>query len=388
MNKLIVSSSPHIKTKHDTPSIMLDVIIALLPALIAGTVIYGIRALLVVATCVLTSVVSEYLFNIIVKKDQTIFDLSAVVTGLILGLNLHANAPVWQCIVGSVFAIIVVKCLFGGLGCNFANPAITARVFLLICFSSTLAGGALPLISSDPDLVSGATPLAILAGGKGELPSLLDMFLGLRGGAIGESCILALLLGFVYLVARGVIKFEVPVAMVGTVFVLSLLVNGNITTALYHVLSGGLVFAAIFMATDYVTTPATRLGKSIFAIGAGLMTFLIRTYGNYPEGASFGILFMNILSPYIESWIKPKAFTKKGNLLIFGRDLADLLVCEICCVSFALIVNCVAFFSYFATPVLPIVIIVLLVAVSVYAIYRRNVFLVNNGYKVEKGGNE
>ena len=306
MNKLIVSSAPHIRTKKDTPGVMLDVIIALLPTLIAGVVIFGIRALLVVATCVLASVVSEFLFNIIVKKSQTIFDLSAIVTGLILGLNLRADAPVWQCIVGSVFAIIVVKCLFGGLGQNFANPAVTARVFLLICFSNTLAGGARPIISSNPDLVAGATPLAVIAEG-GELPALKDMFLGLRGGAIGEACILALVLGFIYLVARGVINFEIPVIMVGSVFVLSLLVGGNATVALYQILSGGLVFGAVFMATDYVTTPITRTGKMIFALGCGLITFLIRQYGGYPEGVSFAILFMNILTPYIESWTKPRA---------------------------------------------------------------------------------
>ena len=312
MNKLIVSSAPHIRTKKDTPGVMLDVIIALLPTLIAGVVIFGLRALLVVATCVLASVVSEFLFNIIVKKNQTIFDLSAIVTGLILGLNLRADAPIWQCIVGSVFAIIVVKCLFGGLGQNFANPAVTARVFLLICFSNTLAGGARPIISSNPDLVAGATPLAVIAEG-GELPALKDMLLGLRGGAIGEACILALVLGFIYLVARGVINFEIPVIMVGSVFVLSLLVGGDATTALYQILSGGLVFGAVFMATDYVTTPITRTGKMIFALGCGLITFLIRQYGGYPEGVSFAILFMNILTPYIESWTKPRALGKRGN---------------------------------------------------------------------------
>ena len=312
MNKLIVSSAPHIRTKKDTPGVMLDVIIALLPTLIAGVVIFGLRALLVVATCVLASVVSEFLFNIIVKKNQTIFDLSAIVTGLILGLNLRADAPVWQCIVGSVFAIIVVKCLFGGLGQNFANPAVTARVFLLICFSNTLAGGARPIISSNPDLVAGATPLAVIAEG-GELPALKDMLLGLRGGAIGEACILTLVLGFIYLVARGVINFEIPVIMVGSVFVLSLLVGGDATVALYQILSGGLVFGAVFMATDYVTTPITRTGKMIFALGCGLITFLIRQYGGYPEGVSFAILFMNILTPYIESWTKPRALGKRGN---------------------------------------------------------------------------
>ena len=291
---------------------MLDVIIALLPAVIAGVVLYGIRALLVIATCVVSAVVAEFLFNIIVKKEQTVFDLSAIVTGLILALSLHANAPVWQCIIGSVFAIIIVKCLFGGLGCNFANPAVTARVFLLICFSSTLAGGARPLITSNPDLVAGATPLVQLANGE-QLPSLLDMLFGCRGGSIGESCIVALLIGFVYLVARKVINFEVPLIMIATVFVLAFVVSGDINVALYHVLGGGLVFGAVFMATDYVTSPITRTGKMIFAFGCGLITFLIRMYGNYPEGVSFAILFMNILSPYIENWTKPRALGKRGK---------------------------------------------------------------------------
>ena len=312
MNKLIVSSAPHIRAKKDTPSIMLDVIIALLPALVAGVVIFGIRALLVVMTCVIASVVSEFLFNIITKKEQTIFDFSAIVTGLILGLNLRADAPVWQCIVGAVFAIIVVKCFFGGIGQNFANPAVTARVFLLICFSNTLAGGALPLISSNPDLVAGATPLNVIAAG-GELPSIMDMLLGLRGGALGETCIIALLLGFAYLAARKVIHFETPLIMIATVFVLSLIVGGDAKLALYQVLSGGLVFGAVFMITDYSTTPITRTGKMIFAFGAGLITFLIRQYGGYPEGVSFAILFMNILSPYIEGWTKPKALGKRGT---------------------------------------------------------------------------
>lgn len=312
MNKLIVSSSPHIRTKNDTPRVMLDVIIALLPALIAGTVIYGIRALLVVFTCVLTAVVSEFLFNLITKKEQTIFDFSAIVTGLILGLSLHANAPVWQCVIGSAFAIIVIKCLFGGLGANFANPAATARVFLLICFSGALAGGAAPTLAFEPELVAGATPLAVIGQG-GELPNIVDMLVGTRGGSIGESCIIALVIGFIYLVARKVINFEIPLIMVATVFLLSLIVGGDVNMALYQVLGGGLVYGAVFMATDYVTTPITRTGKMIFALGCGLMTFLIRFYGNYPEGVSFAILFMNILSPYIESWTKPRALGKRGN---------------------------------------------------------------------------
>ena len=310
MNKLIVSSSPHIRTKRETPGVMLDVVIALLPAVAAGTVIFGIRALLVVATCVLSAVVSEFIFNLIVKKEQTIYDMSAVVTGIILALNLRVDAPVWQCVLGSVFAIIVVKCLFGGLGANFANPAATARVFLIICFTGTLGGGATPLISSNPELVSGATPLEVLAS-DGELPNMLDMFLGFRGGAIGESCMAALLLGFIYLVARKVIHFETPIIMVATVCALSLIVDGSFSVALYQIMSGGLVFASVFMITDYVSTPITRAGKMIFAFGCGLITFLIRYFGAYPEGVSFSILLMNILSPYIEKWTAPKALGGK-----------------------------------------------------------------------------
>ena len=301
MEKLIVSSSPHIHAKATTQSIMRDVLIALSPATVAGIVLFGWRALLIVCVCVATAVLSEFLFNLIVKKKQTVSDLSAVVTGLILALNLRADAALWQCALGSVFAIVVVKCLFGGLGCNFANPAATARIFLLICFSTTLAGGAIPHFSTAPELVSGATPLAVLDKG-GELPALMDMFLGMRGGAIGESCIAAIVLGFIYLVARRVIKFETPIVFVATVFALSLIVDNSFVTATYQIMSGGLVFAAVFMATDYVTTPITRSGKMIFAFGCGLITFLIRYFGSYPEGVSFSILIMNILSPYIEKW--------------------------------------------------------------------------------------
>ncbi|MBQ8322064.1 MAG: RnfABCDGE type electron transport complex subunit D [Clostridia bacterium] len=300
MNKLIVSSSPHIKSKDSTSRIMLDVLIALLPITVAGAIIFGLEALLVVGICVVSSVLSEFVFNIIVKKEQTVGDFSAAVTGLILALNLPARADAWwQCIIGSVFAIIVVKCLFGGLGCNFANPAATARVFLLISFTGALGGGNAPLYSSSPELVSGATPLEVLTSG-GEMPSITDMLLGLRGGAIGETCIVAILIGFIYLVVRRVIHFETPLVFIATVFVLSLIVDNSFYIATYQILSGGLIFAAVFMVTDYVSTPITRSGKMIFAVGCGLITFLIRYYGNYPEGVSFSILLMNILSPYIE----------------------------------------------------------------------------------------
>lgn len=301
MNKFVVSSSPHVHAAKNTQKIMLDVALALLPAVAAGTYIFGFRALCVVAVCVLSSIVSEFLFNLIVKKEQTIFDFSAVVTGIILALNLRADAPLWQCIIGSVFAIVVVKCLFGGLGCNFANPAATARIFLLVSFASTLGGGAVPKNAPNADLVSGATPLEAMKNGS-ELPSLVDMLFGFRGGAIGETCIIAIAIGFAYLVIKRVINFETPIIMVATVFVLSLIANNSLTIATYQILSGGLVFAAVFMATDYVTTPITRSGKMIFAVGCGLITFLIRNFGAYPEGVSFAILLMNIISPYIEKW--------------------------------------------------------------------------------------
>ena len=328
MSKFIVSSSPHIRTQDTTPNIMRDVLIALAPTSIAGCIIFGWRALLVLAVCVASSVLSEYIFNKVTKNEQTIGDLSAVVTGLLLGLNLHAQAPIWQCVIGSVFAIVVVKCLFGGLGTNFANPAITGRVFMLICFAGTIGGGShlyadqvriLNKISATPELsatattlITSATPLATLNKGSVEgLPTLLDMFLGKNSGAIGEVSAIALLIGFIYLVVRRVIHFETPLVFVGTVFLGALIITGSPTVALYHVLAGGVLLGAIFMATDYVTTPITRSGKMIFCVGAGLITVLIRFYGSYPEGVSFSILLMNILSPYIEKWTAPHALGGK-----------------------------------------------------------------------------
>lgn len=289
---------------------MRDVLIALAPSAIAGVVFYGLRAAILIAVCVCTAILSEFLFNLITKKKQTIGDLSAAVTGLILALTLPTGTTIWQCVVGSLFAVIAVKCLFGGLGCNFANPAATARVMMLIAFSSSVTGGG---ANAMVDIVAGATPLAALKTGEGALPSLIDMLLGLRGGAIGEGCIVAIVIGFIYLVIRRVIKWETPVIYVGVVFLLSLAIKQDLTVALYHVMGGGVVFAAVFMATDYVTTPINRLGKMIFAVGCGVITVLIRFWGSYPEGASFAILLMNILSPYIEKMCakKPLGGVKK-----------------------------------------------------------------------------
>ena len=277
---------------------MLDVIIALLPAAIAGVIIFGAKALGVIAACVITAVVSEALFNLIVHKQQTVGDLSAVVTGLLLALNLSTNVAIWQCVVGTAFAIVVVKCLFGGLGKNFANPAITGRVFMLLAFS-TVAGGAKPAVV---ELVSSATPLELLAQGSENAPGLMELFLGLHGGAIGETCCLALLLGFAWLLFRRVIKWHVPVIFIGTVFVLYLVFTGSFQMALAEILAGGLFIGAIFMATDYVTSPITLKGKMVFALGCGLVTFIIRYFCAYPEGVSFSILAMNILTPYIEKF--------------------------------------------------------------------------------------
>jgi electron transport complex protein RnfD len=287
---------------------MRDVIIALLPAAVMGTVIFGLRSLLVIAVCVMSCVAFEGIFNIIVKKDQTIGDFSAAVTGLLLALNLPAGIPIWQCVVGSVFAIIVVKCLFGGIGCNLVNPAITARVFMIVAFSSMVSQSYPTIV----DTVSGATPLSSIAAGN--TPKLTDLLLGLNGGAIGETCAIALLLGLVYLLVRRVISWHIPVSFVGTVFVLSLFMEGfDFVRALALILSGALFIGAFFMATDYVTSPTTPAGKVIFGVGAGLLTFLIRYFGVYPEGVSFAILFMNILTPYIDSWTARKVFGGKKS---------------------------------------------------------------------------
>ncbi len=303
---LKLAVSPHIHSGRSTAGIMRDVLIALLPATAAGTILFGWRALLVVALCTACCVGFELLFNLITKQDVTVGDLSAAVTGVLLGLNLPANVPLWQCVVGSLFAIVVVKCLFGGIGCNLVNPAITARVFMLVAFGS-MATQAFPTMV---DAVSGATPL----GGSVTDFSLTDLFLGLRGGAIGETCALALLIGFVYLLVRRVITWHVPVAFVGTVYILSFFLEGmDFGYALAMILSGGLLLGAIFMATDYVTSPSTAAGKIIFGLGAGLITVLIRYFGVYPEGVSFAILLMNILTPYIDAWTKHKVFGVGGK---------------------------------------------------------------------------
>ena len=302
-NKPVMAAGPHIHSTDSSRRIMLDVIIALLPASIAAVVLFGPKAVTMICVCVAAAVVSEFLFNLIAGREQSVGDLSAVVTGLLLALNLSTNVPLWQCALGSIFAIVLVKCAFGGMGHNFANPAITARVFLLMAFTSTVAGGAAPRVV---DAVSSATPLGLVGGDPALLPTLGQLFLGLHGGAIGETCILALLIGFAYLLWRRVISWQIPVIFIGTVFVCYLVLTGSFLAALYEVLAGGLVLGAVFMATDYTTTPITAEGRMLFAFGCGLITFVIRNFCALPEGVSYSILCMNILAPWLEKWTRRK----------------------------------------------------------------------------------
>ena len=307
MNKnMVVSVNPHIYASQTTQTIMRDVLIALFPAVIASIVFFGIQALLVEVVCVVVAVFCEWAFEKITKRDITITDCSAAVTGLLLALNLPVGIPLWQAVFGSFVAIVVVKQFFGGIGQNFANPAITARVIMLVAFAGTMTTWAPAAFSNAPaDAVTAATPLAIIASGEGELPTLAQMFLGARGGSMGETSCLALLIGGIYLMVRKVISWHTPVAFIGTVLVLTALLGQQ---PLYQVMAGGLFIGAFFMATDYTTSPPTPAGKLIFGVGCGLITVLIRVWGNYPEGVSFSILLMNILNPYISGWTRTKPF--------------------------------------------------------------------------------
>ena len=298
--KLIVSTSPHFRSKTDTASIMRDVVIALMPALIAAVIIFGLRTLLVVGISVGAAVLSEYLFEKACKRPVTIGDWSAVITGLLLAFNLPVSIPLWQAALGSVISIVVVKQLFGGIGRNFANPAIVGRIVLFLSFARDMTDWTFP------DGVSSATPLAMMKAGELDSLSISNLFLGNIGGCIGEVSAIALLIGFVYLLVRRVISWHTPVIIVGVVFALSWALGGSACYALCQILSGCLLLGAIFMATDYSTTPSTIGGQAIFALGTALLTILIRNWGNYTEGVSFSILFMNILTPYINKWTRSK----------------------------------------------------------------------------------
>ncbi len=302
-HKLYVTSSPHVFSKNTTRGIMLDVLIAMtLPAIMA-VVLFGLRAFMLISVCTITAVLSEWGFQKLTKQKITISDLSAAVTGLLLALNLPTTVLWWQAMLGSIIAIVVVKGLFGGIGKNFANPAITARIILLISFSATVGGTAFPTIT---DVTAQATPLVILKSYHGLLPEIWQMLVGLRGGAIGEGCIIAILIGGVYLIIKKVISWHTPVVFITTVFILTAIIYKDLEIALYEILSGGLFIGAFFMATDYSTTPSRPLGKVIFAIGCALITVVIRAYGNLPEGVSYSILFMNILTPYIDKWVEKR----------------------------------------------------------------------------------
>jgi len=302
---LTVSPSPHIKNTDTTRSIMRDVLIALVPALVWGVYVFGVNALLMPLICVVACMGFEYGIEKLLKRPNTVADLSAAVTGLLLGLNLPANDSYFLPVVGAAFAIIVVKQLFGGLGKNFLNPALAARVFLFLSWPSKMTNYPAPFVREVVDAVASATPRS------GGAVSTLDLFLGRCGGSIGEISALLLLVGGVYLLCRRVITWHIPVAYVGTVAVMSFVFAPgffDFNYMLIELLSGGLMLGAIYMATDYVTGPVTAKGRLVFGVGCGLITVFLRRFGAYPEGVSFAILVMNSLSYYIDRFVRPRVF--------------------------------------------------------------------------------
>lgn len=320
---LTVTSSPHLRSPETTTGIMLDVIIALIPSLVAAICIFGWRSLLVTCVTVGTCVLSEFIARKVMRRDNTISDLSAVVTGILLAFNLPVTIPLWMAAIGSVVAIVVVKQFFGGIGCNFINPALVGRIVLMMSFPTAMGSWAVPLAWRSGSVVTGATPMVqlstVLESGVSTdalnaagLPSLTEMLLGVRGGSLGEVCALTLILGGLYLMIRRVITPVIPLCYTGTVAVIMLIASGgNLTFTAYELLGGGLLLGAIFMATDYTTSPMTRKGKIIYAIGCGLITGLIRLFGNMPEGVSFSIILMNILVPHIEKLTAPRPFGRR-----------------------------------------------------------------------------
>ena len=306
--KLIVSSAPHAVGPVSTQRIMGTVLIALIPAFIAGIYQFGYRAATLTAVCVIACVVFEYLFNMIMKRKQTVSDLSAVLTGVLLAFNLPAGLPYWMAVVGCFAAIVVVKGLFGGLGQNFVNPAVTARIFLFIAFATEMTTWPTAK-GTGVDAVTSATPLGELSMGGREAvtASNMDLFLGNIGGCLGEVSTLALLIGGIFLIATRVITWHIPVSFLATVAVCGL-IWGGFDGMIFHLCAGGVMLGAFFCATDYVTSPTLPMGKIIFGIGCGLFTMLIRLFASYPEGVSFAILLMNILTPYIESITEGRMF--------------------------------------------------------------------------------
>ncbi len=298
-----VSSSPHIKSNATTTVLMRDVLIALAPAMVAAVIFFGVSALMLTGVCVAVAILTEWAAGKIMKKESTIGDLSAAVTGVLIAFNLPASAPWWIAAVGSVFAILIVKQAFGGIGHNIVNPALAARAFLVVCWGARMTGSA---FIPAADTVTQATPLGLLSEGiTGQMPSYMDMFLGNMYGCIGEVSALALLLGGIYLIIRKVITWKVPVIYIATVFVLAIIFKQD---PVFHILAGGLMLGAIFMATDYTTSPVTPKGQIIYAVGCGLLTMIIRLFGSYPEGVSYSILLMNVATPIIERYTRPRVY--------------------------------------------------------------------------------
>ena len=322
MNRLTVSASPHVRSADTVTGIMGDVIISLIPAAVTSVFLYGLRALLVIAVCVGCCVLFEYISRKVLKRDNTIGDLSSIVTGLLLAFNLPSTIPLWMAAIGSFAAIVIAKQCFGGIGQNFVNPAIAGRIILLVSFSSAMTNWTQPLQWKETvDAVTTATPLARLSaldlGGNiasqiaadSELPSLIKMLFGIREGCLGEGCAVALIAGGIYLMARKVIKPAIPFTFIGTVAVIMLIAGrGDLTFVAYELLSGGLLLGAFFMATDYATSPISTKGKIIFGIGCGIITSVIRLFGSLPEGVSYSIILMNILTPHIDTLTRPVPF--------------------------------------------------------------------------------
>lgn len=312
---LLVSSTPHIRSEENTQRIMLDVIIALTPAMLGSIYFFGLKSLKLILISVATAVISEALIQKLFKKATTIDDLSAVVTGILLAFNLPASAPWWLAVFGTAFAIIVVKQFFGGIGSNFMNPALAGRAILLASWPTHMS----TFTGVRPDVTAQATPLAMMKYGADagasatvsstqQMAGTLDMFLGRIPGAIGETSALLLLVGAAYLIYRQVIDWKVPVTYIGTTAIMLFLLKVEPNLIPVHIFGGGLILGACFMATDYSSTPVTPLGRIIFAVGAGILTAIIRIKGGYPEGVSYSILLMNVLTPMIERFTQPKVF--------------------------------------------------------------------------------
>jgi Na+-translocating ferredoxin:NAD+ oxidoreductase subunit D len=310
-NKMIASSSPHIRSTDTTTSVMLDVLIALIPALIASMYYFGFKAMLVVALSVGSAVGTEAAIQKLTKKRVTINDLSAVVTGLLLAFNLPVSVPWWIPVIGSAVAIAIGKQVFGGLGNNFINPALAGRAFLVASWPVEMTFWTAP--GALTDTIAAATPLAMLKTSSPALSPLSDVFLGRVPGCLGETSAILLLLGGAYLIYKKVISWRIPGTYIATVAVIALITNGfDFTGMAYHVFGGGLMIGAIFMATDYSSSPVTPKGKIIFGIGAGVLTMLIRLYSSSAEGVSYSILFMNVATPLIEKYTAPRVFGTGG----------------------------------------------------------------------------